>query len=372
MYPALAIAAALHADCAARGEEYAATFYGTKRGLESTIVAKAGIPLRFVSSRPLRRKLSLELALTAGSNALGFAEASAELTRFAPDVVIATGGYVCFPVVAAARALRTARRLDAPLALLEENALPGLTNKLLAPFVDEIWGPTWTSPAALGRKFVTTGIPVRGEFKQSLVRPRARERLGIDPHATVIVVMGGSQGARSINEAASALVTRRTLPASWWILHLSGERDYEYMKAELREKQPGNRVTLLPYLDDPAPAYVAADLVVARAGASTLAELAATGRASLLIPYPYASDDHQNANARFFADVGASRILFDAELTGDVLWWALSEALAGDNVASMASAAARLAPTDAAAMIVRRVNALREGRRTRRDENARP
>ena len=363
IYPGLAIDAALRADCAARGEEYASTFYGTKGGLETTIVAKAGVPLRLVPSAPLQRRVSLELARTLTANVQGFGVAAAELARFRPDVVIATGGYVCFPVVTAARLMARA-----PLALLEENAFPGLTNRLLAPLVDEVWGAAWATPAAFGRKFVATGIPVRAEFRQLPPRPRARERLGIAPDATVIVVLGGSQGARSINEATAALVTRRTLPPAWWILHLCGERDYEYMKAEQREKPALNRVTLLPYLDDPAPAYAAADLVVARAGGSTLAELAVTGTPSLLIPFPHASEDHQTANARFFEEARAAQVLPDAELDGDALWWALAGLLRAETLASMGKAAAALAPADAAAMIVRRVNTLREGRRARNDE----
>src|SRR5581483_10946439 len=100
-----------------------------------------------------------------------------------------------------ARVLRAARQIDTTLGLLEPNARPGLTNRLLAPLVDEVWCASWTTIAPFGKKAVTTGIPVRGEFRSLPPRPRARERLGIEPHATVIVVMGGSQGARSINEA---------------------------------------------------------------------------------------------------------------------------------------------------------------------------
>ncbi|MBV8601043.1 MAG: UDP-N-acetylglucosamine--N-acetylmuramyl-(pentapeptide) pyrophosphoryl-undecaprenol N-acetylglucosamine transferase [Candidatus Eremiobacteraeota bacterium] len=352
----------MRADCAARGEDYASIFYGTKSGLERDILARSPIALRTIPSRPLRRRLSPDLALTLGANALGIARAASELRAFGPDVVVATGGYVCFPVVVAARTRR-----KVALALLEENAYPGLTNKLLAPLVDEVWGATWTQPAAFKRRFVTTGIPVRTEFKAPPPRPRARERLGIEPHARVVLVMGGSQGARSINEATSALVTQRELPRDWWILHVCGARDYEHVRLAQRERKAHNRVTLVPYLDDPVPAYAAADLVVARAGASTLAELAVARRASLLIPYPYASDDHQTANARVFQEAGAARLLFDAELGGDVLWWALEEAFRA-GTGAMEQAAASLAPADAAAMIVRRVNLLRQGGRTRADE----
>ena len=372
IYPGLAIDTALREDCAARGEEYSSIFLGTQRGLESTIVSKAGVPLEMIPARPLARRLSPELFGTVASNAAGLARASKFLLSFRPDIVIASGGYVCFPVVSAARALRTARSIRPALALLEENALPGLTNRLLAPLVDEVWTAAWTSPNAFGRKAVTTGIPVRSEFKALPPRPRARERLEIDPHALVIVVLGGSQGARSINDATLDMVARRALPAGWWIVHICGERDYDAMKARLSEKVAGNRFTLIPYLDDPSAAYAAADLVVARAGASTLAELAATGRASLLVPYPFASEDHQAANARYFAESGAARVLHDAELTPDVLYWALTEALDPQKLAAMSKCAAELAPADAAAMIVRRVRVLREGGRTRIAEGRNP
>ena len=373
IYPGLAIDAALRDDCTARGEEYASVFFGTRRGLEGTIVTKAGVPLELIPSRPLARRFSAQLIATVGANAAGLAVASGALARFRPDVVIASGGYVGFPVVAAARAMRTARRINPALTLLEENALPGLTNRLLGPLVDEVWTASWTSPDAFKGKAVVTGIPVRSEFKALLPKQRAREQLEVDSHAhaLVVLVLGGSQGARSINDAVLDMVTSRGVPAPWWIVHVCGERDYDAMKARLGDKRP-SRFTLVPYLDDPSPAYAAADLVVARAGASTLAELAATGRASLLVPYPHASEDHQNANARFFAESGASRLLHDAELSGDVLFYALSEALVPERIETMAKCAAALAPADATAMIVRRVRNLREGHGTSRTERNRP
>ena len=373
IYPGLAIDSALRDDCKARGEEYASVFFGTKRGLEGSIVTKAGVPLEMIPSRPLARRLDARLLTTVGANAAGLAVASRALVRFRPDVVIASGGYVTFPVVAAARAMRTARRISPVLALLEENALPGLTTRLLGPLVDEVWTASWTSPSAFKRKAVVTGIPVRAEFKSLMPKQRARERLEVDSHAhaMVVVVLGGSQGARSINDAVLDMVTARGVPAPWWIVHICGERDYETMRSRLNDKHP-HRFTLIPYLDDPSPAYAAADLVVARAGASTLAELAACGRASLLVPFPYASEDHQNANARFFAESGASRLLHDAELSGDVLAYALTEALVPERIEAMAKCAAALAPADAAAMIVRRVRSLREGGRAVRAEGSGP
>ncbi|MBV8150565.1 MAG: undecaprenyldiphospho-muramoylpentapeptide beta-N-acetylglucosaminyltransferase [Candidatus Eremiobacteraeota bacterium] len=372
IYPALAIEQALRGECAARNEPYSALFLGTRRGLERTLVEPAGIPLRFVPARPLRRRLSLDVLATIAVDAAGIAVAAWILARFRPDIVIATGGYVTFPAIVAARMLRTVRCIRAPLVLLEENARPGLVNRLLVPLVDEVWGAFPASASALGKRFVMTGVPVRRHIVERPSKARARANLGIDPQAFVVVVMGGSQGARSINLATSALVTRRTLPANWWIVHVSGERDYGAAHAALREKPAENRVTLLPYLDDPGPAYAAADLVVARAGASTLAELAATGTPSLLIPYPHASEDHQAANARVFEDAGAAAVVADASLDGDALWWKLQDLAAKTETrAAMAAAAAALAPTEPAATIARRVTALTGGAGRRGGEERR-
>lgn len=362
IYPGLGIEAALRADAAARGERYKAVFIGNRKGLEASIVPQTGVPTAFVPAAPLARRDPFSFVAGLGLNLAGIGVATAALNRFRPDVVIASGGYACFPVVAAASLLRMTRRINPLIALLEPNATPGLTNRVLAPLVDEVWCAPWT--ASTGSKHnVVTGIPVRPQFKALPPKPRARESLSIDPHATVVVVIGGSQGSRSINQTVLSMITEHDLPHEWWILHISGRRDAATMEAGmLSTKRPGNRFTLLPYLDDLWTAYSAADLVIARAGASTLGELAVTGRPAILVPYPFAADNHQMANAQAFSDSGAAKVLADGMLTGDNLFRALSNALEPDTLASMTKAAASLAPADAAAMIVRRVQALRDER----------
>jgi UDP-N-acetylglucosamine--N-acetylmuramyl-(pentapeptide) pyrophosphoryl-undecaprenol N-acetylglucosamine transferase len=358
VYPALAIDEALRADARARGEDYEARFFGNPRGLETELVGDR-MPLELVPSRPLLREMNWRLALTVVDNARGVVAAAAALAPFKPDVVIATGGYVCFPVVLAARLLRLVRTIDPAMAMLEINALPGLTNRLLAPIVDEVWGAFAESRAVFGRKFVVTGTPTRASLRVRPAPETARISLGLSPAKTTIVVMGGSQGARSINEATTALVTRRALPENWQVLHICGRRDFEYMQAEQRVLHPGNQARLIDYLDDPAPAYAAADVVVTRSGASTLAELAVTATPALLIPYPRASEDHQVRNAESFVRAGAARLLEDRELSGDALWWQLVEILEPARLAAMRRAAAELAPADATAAIAGRVAALR-------------
>jgi UDP-N-acetylglucosamine--N-acetylmuramyl-(pentapeptide) pyrophosphoryl-undecaprenol N-acetylglucosamine transferase len=351
IYPALAIDDALRSEY--RDDVYEARFFGNRGGLEASLVTT--IPLTFVPSAALQRKLSLGTLRTVFANLAGIVVALRALARFKPLMVVATGGYVCFPVVVAARILRFLRVIRCGIALLEINVTPGLTNRLLVPLVDEVWTTYAASAVGFGRKAVVTGTPLRASFAH-LADPRtARARLGLDPDRRTVVVMGGSQGARSINEAVAALVTRRTLPPDWQVLHVSGERDYAYMQAEEREPAAGNRVRLVPYLTDPADAYAAADVVVARAGASTLAEIARSAAPAVLIPYPYAAEQHQAHNAALFAQQGAARVVADKELDGDRLWWTLCEVLEPRCNAAMRDAARALSPSDAGAAIVARI-----------------
>jgi UDP-N-acetylglucosamine--N-acetylmuramyl-(pentapeptide) pyrophosphoryl-undecaprenol N-acetylglucosamine transferase len=273
-------------------------------------------------------------------------------------LVIATGGYVCFPVVVAARLLRLVRLLDARLALLEINVRPGLTNRLLRGLVDEVWVTYAESRRFFGSKARLTGAPVRASLAERIEPGRAREALGLEASRTTIVVMGGSQGARSINEAVATLVTEHDLPAGWQILHLSGERDYPLLRARVTNATPGNHIVLLAYAADPANAYAAADIVVARGGASTLAELSATSTPGVLVPFPFSAEGHQATNAEFFAAAGAAVVLPDADLTAQSLVATLSAALQPKRLAEMRTAAAALSPGGAAAKIVERITAL--------------
>jgi UDP-N-acetylglucosamine--N-acetylmuramyl-(pentapeptide) pyrophosphoryl-undecaprenol N-acetylglucosamine transferase len=351
LYPAIALADALRARAAVR-------FIGTADRLEAKIVPDAGYDLTAIAAAPLQRNFSFATARTVALNAAGIAQAAFALRAFDPDMVIATGGYVCFPVMAAARMLRTIGLSRARLALLEPNAQPGLTNRLLAPLVDEVWGAFEYADPHFERKYVHTGIPVRASLFHPSNRIEAARRLGLDPARKTILAIGGSQGARTINEAIAALVTRRALPAGWQILHASGERDYEYMRAEERMPFGENKIVLVPYLRDMADAYALADLVVARAGASTLGELAALGLPALLVPYPFAAEDHQMANARAFEAAGAAVLIEDRQLDADSLWWRLHEVLEPERLDAMRRATRSLASRDPVAAILARVDAL--------------
>jgi UDP-N-acetylglucosamine--N-acetylmuramyl-(pentapeptide) pyrophosphoryl-undecaprenol N-acetylglucosamine transferase len=335
---------------------YERRFFGNRNGLEATIVTT--MPLVFVPSAPLQRRFSLGALRTLARNLAGVGVALYALARYRPALLVATGGYVCFPVVLAARLLRLLRVLDVRIGLLEINARPGLTNRLLGPLVDEVWLTYAQSSRFFGRRGVLTGAPVRASLERLETPDRAREKLGLRPARTTIVVMGGSQGARSINDAVAELVTTRPLPAGWQLLLISGERDFALLRARLAAAPDAAAVRLVPYLADPADAYAAADIVVARAGASTLAELAITATPAMLVPYPFAADDHQGANAALFAAGGAAVVVPDAELNAGSLLATLSKCLDSGQLADMKVAARALTPGGAATRIVERITAL--------------
>jgi UDP-N-acetylglucosamine--N-acetylmuramyl-(pentapeptide) pyrophosphoryl-undecaprenol N-acetylglucosamine transferase len=351
LYPAIALADALAHRASVR-------FIGTGDRLETSIVPQAGYELETISSLPLERRVSIAALRTAGANVLGITQAMRAVARFSPDIIIATGGYVCFPVMAAASMLRVARRTSAGLALLEPNVQPGLTNRLLAPLVDEVWGAFAHPPRSFASKYLQTGIPVRASVVRGTDRLEAARRLNLDPSRRTILALGGSQGARSINEAVAALITRRSLPGQWQVLHVSGPRDYEYMQAEERAPFGDNHVVLVPYLTDMADAYTLADVVIARAGASTLGELSALGLPSILVPYPFAADDHQLRNAREFERAGASIVIEDRALSADALWWGLRSLMEAQRLSVAGKAARSLAAVDPVATILTRIDSI--------------
>jgi UDP-N-acetylglucosamine--N-acetylmuramyl-(pentapeptide) pyrophosphoryl-undecaprenol N-acetylglucosamine transferase len=347
LYPAIAIADSLRA----RGANV--TFIGTADRMEATIVPKAGYPLVTVSSRPLSRRLNFDLFRTFSANTAGVVQAMRALRRLKPDIVIATGGYVCFPVVLAARLLRTRS-----IALLEPNAHPGLTNKILAPMVREVWGAFELPDQRFFGKYVHTGIPVRSTLHALPPQEVAVERLGLSTHRRTILAMGGSQGARSINDALTSIIKTVGLPQGWQLMHVTGESEYDRVRLMLALDGMYDAPVVRPYLHDMADAYAAADLILARAGASTLGELAATGKPAILIPYPFASDDHQRANAEEFARAGAAVVVDDRDLVAGKLRGILAEATAPSRLEPMMAAARRMASSDPVATILARVDAL--------------
>ena len=341
LYPGIAVARAL----LARVPDATVTFVGTAAGIESRVVPREGFALDVIRSAGLKGKSLTSLARGLSLLPASAVDAWGVLARRRPAVVIGVGGYSSGPVVG----LAVLRRI--PTLLMEQNAVPGLTNRLLASLVSAAAVTYEESLAAFGNKAFVAGNPVRPEF----FREEAYAEHSSPPEAARVLVFGGSQGAHAINvamvEAAPRLAAAAPPVA---ITHQSGERDLEMVRDGYRRARLEARVE--PFLFAMDREMKAADLVVCRSGATTLAELTAAARPSILIPFPGATDDHQRRNASALARSGAARMIEQRELTGDRLAHEIVS-LVNDDTARrrMAMAAATLARPDAANVIVDRV-----------------
>ncbi len=334
LFPALAVADEL----GRRHPGAAIVFVGGTHGLETRVVPQAGFALRTLPLSGLKGK-SLRGRLVAGSAAaVAVLRCCGWFLAHRPALVVGAGGYASGPAVVAAWLLRV------PTMLMEQNHFPGATNRWLARRVDAACVPSEAARERMGGIGLVTGNPVRPEFAA----------IGPSPNAAraSLLVFGGSRGARSINRAMVAALPRlaaMTPPPR--VVHQTGAEDHETVARAYRA-HPGLDGDARPFLDDMAMRLADADLVVCRAGATTLAELATAGRPAILVPFPFAADDHQRANAEVVRDAGAAVVVLDRDFDG-AHCAAEIEALSVDRVRRerMAAAARTLARPDAAARI---------------------
>lgn len=323
--PGLAVAAEMRA----RG--WKVVWMGHPDGMESRLVPKHGIEMSWVRFGALRGKGLLRKLMLPFNLLSGFSQAKHELQRIRPDVVLGLGGFVTFP------GGMMAKRLGIPLVLHEQNSIPGLANKTLARFATRVLSGF---PDVLpGGEWV--GNPVRAEIAAMAVPAQRFD--GRNPPLRLLVV-GGSLGAAALNNAIPAgiaLLPENERPV---IVHQSGEKQIEALKANYEKS--GVAANCVAFIEDMAGAYEWADIVICRAGALTIAELAAAGVGSVLVPYPHAVDDHQTENARFLANTGAAILLPQTELTAEKL--ALIQNLSRAQLLQMAERARDLARPDAA------------------------
>ena len=330
VFPGLAVADVL------RGRGWHVVWMGTRAGMEARLVTARGYELAAIRAVALRGK-GLATALLLPLNLLiGFWQAARTIFRLRPDVVLGMGGYVAFP------GGMMASLLARPLAVHEQNAIAGLTNRILAGVADKAMS---AFPQALkGAEW--TGNPVRADIA-ALGDPGERYARRAGP--LKLLVVGGSGGAQALNECVpKALALLEPRPA---VVHQSGEKNYAALRAAY--SAAGVQGELVPFIDDMARRYAEADLVICRAGAMTVAELSAGGVASVLVPYPHAVDDHQTANARFLADQGAALLLPQADLTPERLATVLRE-LERPRLVEMARRARSLGRPDAARVVAER------------------
>jgi UDP-N-acetylglucosamine--N-acetylmuramyl-(pentapeptide) pyrophosphoryl-undecaprenol N-acetylglucosamine transferase len=341
LYPGIAIAE----EMMRRRPGARIVFAGRGLPLEKSIVERQGFQLVAVESGGVVGK-SLSGRVAGVLRAFrGFFEAMRILGRLRPKAVIGVGGYASFPMMLAA----VVRRI--PTLVQDQNAVPGLTNRIVGRLADRIAITFEATRRYFGGRGVLTGNPVRAEFAKA-DRERARHRRSDAGARFHLMVFGGSQGARALNtavlDALPHLAPRRDRMS---VVHGTGPADLDRVRAAYAAA--GFQADVQPYLTAIREAYEDADLVIARAGASTVSELAACGRAAILVPLPTAAHDHQTRNAEGFAEAGAALLMPESGLTGGRLASAVAELMdTPARLLAMETASARLARPDAAARIV--------------------
>lgn len=318
------------------------SFLGTRERIEADLVPAAGYEIDFVKVRGIDRGSRLRGAV-AGAEAIGAAGTALRvLWRRRPDVVMGGGGFVAGPAGLAAVLARV------PLVLTEADSHLGLANRLLAGRARRVC-LAFPIAGREGERYLVTGRPVP-EAVLVAERAAARERFGISPDALCLLVMGGSQGARSINECAIAALTEQS-GRDFDVIHLAGQRDFAELEQRLDTAPYGDRYTLLAYEPNLGDCLAACDLVLGRAGGSIF-ELTAIGRPAVLVPYPFAAGGHQESNAAWMAEAGAATVIRDDELEAQRLAAELAGLLHDERrLAAMAAASAALAMPDAARRI---------------------
>ncbi|MBI5409023.1 MAG: undecaprenyldiphospho-muramoylpentapeptide beta-N-acetylglucosaminyltransferase [Nitrospirae bacterium] len=308
VFPAIAIAKELKKTFPDAG----ITFVGTTRGIESKIAPKEGFDIRFIRSEGLVGKNLFKTIKSALKLPLSFSDSRRILKELQPELVLGVGGYSSGPV------LLCASLMGIPTMIHEQNTIPGLANKILGRFVDTIAVTYHESLNYFPRdKTYLTGNPIRSEILTG-DRERGYKTFSLDKKLFTIFVFGGSLGASRINSAVSeALAYLEPYKDRIQFLHQTGDKDFDTVREAYRVRE--FRGTVIPFAHEMADAYAVADLIISRAGATTLAELTACGKAAILIPYPFAAGNHQEINARKLWDIGAAQMILDRDLNGKTL-----------------------------------------------------
>jgi UDP-N-acetylglucosamine--N-acetylmuramyl-(pentapeptide) pyrophosphoryl-undecaprenol N-acetylglucosamine transferase len=330
IFPGLAVADEM------RAAGWEVVWLGARGGMEERLVPPRGYRTAWIRAKAARGKGWVQKLLLPANLLYSFWESARLIRRLRPSVVLGLGGYVAFP------GGMMASLLNRPLALHEQNAIAGLANRVLSGVSDKVMV---AFPQAL-RSAEWTGNPVRRDIA-AIAPPEDRFRRREGPLR--ILVVGGSLGAQALNEAVPQALARLSVPVS--VVHQAGEKHIETLRANYRAA--GVQGELLPFIDDMARRYAEADLVICRAGAVTVAELSAGGVASVLVPFPFAVDDHQTANARFLADQGAAILVPQREMSAEKLA-ALIASLDRAALLEMARKARALGKPDAARVVAQR------------------
>ncbi|WP_243370055.1 undecaprenyldiphospho-muramoylpentapeptide beta-N-acetylglucosaminyltransferase [Geotalea sp. SG265] len=339
LFPGIAVAE----EFLARDKTNEVLFIGTERGIEARLLPKLGYRLECISASGLKGQSNLAKLKSAALLLYGYSQSRKILKEFRPDLVLGVGGYASAPVVLSARGLQIRRFIH------EQNAIPGLTNKVLARIAGKVFISIEESRKFFPEeKTILAGNPLRKEILWNVQQEKAQQT----GDTLRLLVFGGSAGAHRINTAMmEALPHLAKVKGSLVVTHQTGEKDCDEVKAAYQTA--GFTATVSPFIDNMAAAYGAADFIVCRAGATTLAEVAVSGKACIFIPYPHAADDHQRRNAEALLKKDAGFMILERELTGETLAKQILELMEKpDLVAETAENIRQFGQLDAARVIV--------------------
>ncbi len=342
IYPGIAVAK----EVMRRDENSEVRFVGTSRGLETKIVPANGFELSVINSAGLKSVGLLGKIKGLAILPKSFLEARRLIKEFQPDVVVGAGGYVSGPV------LLTASLMRVPTLVMESNALPGFTNRKLAPFITKAALTFDEAVKFFGKKGIVTGNPVRKEFFE--IQPKSREE------KVNLLIFGGSQGARAINNAMVEAL--KDLPhGKLNVTHQTGEGDFENIRELYNRAGWGDVSEVKPYISNMVDEFAKSDLIICRAGATSCAEISAAGKAAIMIPLPTAADDHQRKNAEALQNTGAAKMILQKDLSGENLAKEIEKIInSPEKISEMENAAKQLAKADAAEVTVNLIESLKE------------
>lgn len=307
-------------------------FIGTGRGLENDLVPRAGYDLKKINAYGIQRKLTIQNIknLYATYKSIGVAKKILEEEK--PDIVIGTGGYICVPVVIAAK------KLNIPVVLHESNAFPGVAVKLFKKKADKILVGFKEAKDRLknANNVIVTGNPIKIKRLNLTAneKKKIKKDLELDEEMFTVLVFGGSQGARSINRSLIEIIVNKK-NKNYQIIWAAGPEQYKKIQEKLEELNIDinkiENVKIVPYIYNMEEVMNACDLVICRSGAMTITEIACTGKPAIFIPYPYATENHQEYNARVLESAGAAKIILDKDLNSEILSRAISKIVQNKN-----------------------------------------
>ena len=289
------------------------TFIGAGRGLENDLVPRAGYKLQNLEAYGIERKINIQNLKNAYKTLKSYRVARNIVKKINPDIIIGTGGYICGPVCSAGI------KLKIPTVLHESNAFPGMAVKLLSKKVDTVFAGFEDTKKRLpkAKKVIVTGTPTKVEKIDLTVEQKEsiKKQFNIKNDLPIVTIFGGSQGAESINKCLIEIINQK-LNKEYQIIWAVGKKNYEEVKNAIKTSE---NACIVPYIYNMEEVMNLADLVVARSGAMTITEVAKCGKPAIFIPYPFATENHQEYNAKVLANAGAARIILDRELSKDNL-----------------------------------------------------